>query len=127
MQSIHSSSSPSALQGAPQALHLRTHENMPHNTEIRFTIQAHDYFRAKEIFNELATSKKIGVKHESDIFHLDDLGVGVDMYYTLHFSFKPNSPDGSFSPALQMRISDFHREFQEKLDEAGIRNYAPAE
>lgn len=108
-------------------MHLRTHENMPHNTEIRFTIQAHNYLSAKKIFNELATSKKIDVKHESEIYHLDDLGGGLNIYYTLHFSFKPNSPDGSFSPALQMRISDFHREFQEKLDEAGIRNYAPAE
>ncbi|ASV38304.1 hypothetical protein CI807_19630 [Pseudomonas sp. NS1(2017)] len=70
---------------------------MPHNTEIRYTIQAHDYFSATKIFNELARSKNIGVKQESDIFHLDYFGGGVGMYDTLHFSFKPNNPDGTFT------------------------------
>jgi hypothetical protein len=127
MPSIHSSSTPSSLQGAHQASHVRTPYNMLHETGMRFTIQLHDYQSAKKIFDELARSKDIGVKQQSDIYDLNDFGGGFGMYNTLHFSFKPDSRDGSFSLALQMRISDFHREFQQKLDEAGIRNYAPSE
>lgn len=122
MQSIHSLSSPLLHQPAPEALRLR-----PNNTDIRFTVGLQDSTKAKEIFHDLARLKDIDVKLEDDFHDLDDFGGGFNMHHTLHFTFKPNNPDGTFSPALQMRISDFRREFQEKLDEAGIRNFAPAE
>lgn len=127
MQPIHSSSNPLALQAAPEALRLRPKDHTPNNTEMRFTVKIEDTPKATQIFDELARSKDIGIKRESDAFDFDDHGGGLDMHNTLHFGFRPNRPDGTFSPALQMRISDFRREFQEKLDEAGIRNYAPAE
>lgn len=80
-----------------------------------------------QIFNDLARSKDIEVKQESDVYDVSDFGGGEGLYNTIKFNFKPNNPDGTYSPALQMRISDFHREFQEKLREAGITNYAPEE
>ncbi|MGY2374506.1 hypothetical protein ACW9IB_08355 [Pseudomonas sp. SDO524_S393] len=128
MQGIQSqpiTQSPLTLSGAPEALRMHPGAGMPEQTEIRFTVKIEDYRGAMNLFNDLARLKNIVVKQEFDDFEAGDYGGGFGLYNTVHFSFKPNNADGTFSPALQMRISDFNREFQERLHNAGIRNYAP--
>ncbi|MBO0496848.1 hypothetical protein [Pseudomonas sp. Marseille-Q1929] len=126
MQGIQSSYAPQTLQAAPEASSRSIGANR-HDTGIQFTVKIEDYPQTMKIFNDLARSKDIEVKQESDVQDYNDYGGGDGLYNTIQFSFKPNNKDGTYSPALQMRISDFHREFQEQLREAGIRNYAPEE
>ena len=126
MQGVQSSYAPQTLQGAPEALNRPIGANL-HNTGIQFTVKLEDYRQTMDIFKDLARSKNIGVKQESDVYDYNDFGDGNALHNTIKFSFKPNNKDGTYSPALQMRISDFQREFQEQLSKAGVRNYAPAE
>lgn len=117
---------PQALQAAPEALRLRPEQGSPHNTQMRFTVKPEDYRPAMEIFNDLAQSKNIRTKQESDTYDLNDYGGGFGLYNTIAFQLQPNANEKLDSPALLMRFDDFQREFQEELSEAGIRNYAPA-
>ncbi|WP_411380641.1 hypothetical protein [Pseudomonas sp. MPB26] len=119
---------------APQALgalRLPPEPGTPHSTPMRFTVKLEDYRDAMKIFNDLAQSKVIRTRLESDTFEMSDYGGGVGLYNTLAFQLQPNPKENGHeseslnSPALRLRFADFQREFQEKLSEAGIRNYAP--
>ncbi|MGY4640100.1 hypothetical protein ACVWVP_004054 [Pseudomonas sp. TE24901] len=125
ISSLSSSTSPLPLQAAPEALRMRPAPGTTDTSNARFTVTFSDQFEAKEIFTELARKKAIGVELKSDDLDYLDLGDGTQLHVTFDFRFKPNGPNGTFSPALQMRIDDFRREFQQKLQQAGIRNYAP--
>ena len=117
--------SPLPLQAAPEALRLRPSPGAIDTSNARFTVTFSDSFEAKDIFTKLAREKDIDVELKSDDLDFNDFGGGAQLQVTLDFAFKPDRPGGTFSPALQVRIDDLRREFQEKLKEANIRNYAP--
>lgn len=110
----------------PEELCMPHGKGTPGIKSTAFTIKPEDYSEATKIFNEIARSKDISIRQDSGIQSFTDYGGGLGLYETLSYSFQPKGKEGLDSPALKMRISNFLQEFQEKLDEKGIRNYAPA-
>ena len=99
MQGVQSSYAPQTLQGAPEALNRPIGANL-HNTGIQFTVKLEDYRQTMDIFKDLARSKNIGVKQESDVYDYNDFGDGNALHCTTRSSSALN-PTTMMAPSAQ--------------------------
>lgn len=117
-----------ALQAAPEELRIGSGQNEKSEKTVRFTVRSKDdYEKAINLFYELAKEKDVQIRNQSTNAETSDYGGGKGAYYTVTFEYRPNLPHINESKEEWNKRTDLNPEFQQKLREANIRNYAPEE